>query len=47
MRKTSKKEKLGLFVITGLLLFTVISNRRTSKYIFGTNILISVEFSNT
>ncbi|MFT5754797.1 MAG: phospholipid/cholesterol/gamma-HCH transport system substrate-binding protein [Flavobacterium sp.] len=48
MRKTSKEKlKLGLFVITGLLLFTVgiylIGERQN---IFGTNILISVEFSN-
>jgi phospholipid/cholesterol/gamma-HCH transport system substrate-binding protein len=48
MKKTSnEKLKLGLFVITGLLLFTIgiylIGERQN---IFGTNILISVEFSN-
>ena len=48
MRKTSsEKLKLGLFVITGLLLFTfaiyLIGERQN---LFGTNILISVEFPN-
>jgi phospholipid/cholesterol/gamma-HCH transport system substrate-binding protein len=48
MRKTSKEKlKLGLFVITGLLLFTVgIYQIGERQNIFGTNILISVEFSN-
>lgn len=48
MKKTSnEKFKLGLFVITGLLLFTIgiylIGERQN---IFGTNVLISVEFPN-
>lgn len=48
MKKTaSEKFKLGLFVVIGLLFFTVgvylIGERQN---IFGTNILISVEFSN-
>ena len=48
MKKTaSEKFKLGLFVVTGLIFFTVgvylIGERQN---IFGTNILISVEFPN-
>ena len=48
MKKTaSEKFKLGLFVVIGLLFFTVgvylIGERQN---IFGTNVLISVEFSN-
>ena len=48
MKKTaSEKFKLGLFVVTGLIFFTVgvylIGERQN---IFGTNVLISVEFPN-